>query len=126
MSKWIILVPLLALVAIAATAIGLSVYFHATSSPSTGGAPYYNYGWYYYGWPFFGFGWLFIIPIIFLVFFGLRWFFWGWGGCGWGNYYYGRYHHDNALETLRDRFARGEITREQFDEMTRKLHENES
>ena len=110
--RWIFLVPILSVVALAATGIGLSLYFHATA-PS--GTPYY--GW--YGWPFFGFGWFFIIPVFFLVFFGFRWFLWG--GRGWG--YYGRYH-DTALETLRERFARGEITKEQFDEMARKLKES--
>jgi putative membrane protein len=107
--RWIFLVPVIALVAIAATAIGLSAYYHPVA-PS--GAPYY---W----WPFFGFGWFFIIPVIFLVFFGFRLFFWeAWGWGYWGRY--GRYH-DSALETLRERFARGEITKEQFDEMARTL-----
>jgi uncharacterized membrane protein len=109
--RWIFLVPVVVLVALIATMIGLSLYFHPTP-PS--GVPYY--GW--YGWPFFGFGWFFIIPIFFLVFFSFRWFLWG--GRRWG--YYGRYY-DPALEALRERYAREEITKEQFDEMTRKLQE---
>jgi putative membrane protein len=66
---------------------------------------------------------LLFIPIAFLFFFGLRWFFWGrWG---WNRGWYGPYH-DSALETLRERFARGEITKEQFDDMAKTLREKES
>lgn len=73
------------------------------------GPPFY--GW-WYGAPFFG--WFFFIPLVFLLFFGLRWFFWrpwGWyGSCS-----------DSAVETLRQRFARGEITKEQFEQMSKDL-----
>lgn len=77
-----------------------------------------NSGW-WFGWPFFGFGWV-LIPIFFLFFFGLRWFFWG--GWGWGPGWYGHYY-DPAMEALRERYARGEITKEQFDRLARDLEE---
>jgi uncharacterized membrane protein len=70
--------------------------------------------------PFFFFfgGWWILIPLfLFGFFFFFRW--WGWG-YWWGNrgYYYD---YDLALETLRQRFARGEITSEQYEEMKRNL-----
>jgi uncharacterized membrane protein len=64
--------------------------------------------------PFFGF-WVFFG---FLAFFWVvRWLVWPWG---WG--YRGRYarvpwHGDTAFEIARARFARGEITKEQFDQL---------
>jgi len=68
----------------------------------------------FYGW--FPFGWFFVFPLIFLVFFGFRWFFWGWGR-GWS---YGEYY-DPAMAALRERFARGEISKEQFEQMSKDL-----
>lgn len=64
--------------------------------------------------PFFFFGWWIFIPLFFAFFF-FRW--WG-GGYWWGSrpYYY-----DPSLETLRQRFARGEITKEQYEEMRKDL-----
>jgi putative membrane protein len=117
--KWF-LVPVLIVIVIAAALTGLYLYFNNTS-PSTYYGPHYFGRW--PGWPFFGFGWLFIPLILFLIFFGLRWFVWG--GCGWARgCWYHRQHYDPALEILRERFARGEITKEQFDDMLRNLREN--
>ncbi|HZW54905.1 MAG TPA: SHOCT domain-containing protein [Nitrososphaerales archaeon] len=66
---------------------------------------------------FFFFGWWWIlIPLFFFGFFLLRWW-WGWGY--WWNS--GRYYNDPALETLRERFARGEITKEQYEQMRKDL-----
>ena len=107
--RWL-LVPIL--VAAGFLATGVIAWFY--DGPSTGAyspAP----------WPFFWFpfGFLFFIPIFFVGFFFVRWIFWGgWGwGWGWNRGYYG----DPALQTLRDRFARGEITREQYEQMRRDL-----
>jgi len=72
-----------------------------------------------YYFPFFPFGIFWAFLLIFLVFGVLRWVFWGWG---WGyrrRGYYWRY--DRAHQILRERYARGEITREQLDQMTRDL-----
>jgi putative membrane protein len=117
--KWI-LIPVLAVFAIAAALTGLYLYFHNTSPPTYYYGP--RFGW-WFGWPFFGFGWFFIPLLFFLIFFVLRWIFWG--GCGWarGCWYYHQYY-DPALEILRERFAKGEITKEQFDDMVRNLRGN--
>ena len=67
------------------------------------------------GYPTFFFGWWIVIPLFFFGFlFFFRW--WGWG------YWWHHYRdYDPALETLRERFARGEITKEQYDQMRRDL-----
>lgn len=89
--------------------IGVAIYFQGP--PTANAFPYY--GWWY------PFPWFFlIIPVFFLVFFGLRWTFWGgWWGGGW----YYRQHFDPALEILKERFAKGEVTKEQFEQMARDL-----
>jgi putative membrane protein len=75
----------------------------------------------YYPWYPFGFGWIWIPLAFFFLFFALRWFFWprGWGY--WGGYWTG----DDAYYILRERFARGEITKDQFEQMSRDLQEHE-
>jgi putative membrane protein len=72
------------------------------------------------GW-WFPFGWFIFIPVIFLVFFAFRWIFRGrWWGGGW----YYRQYGDPALEILKERFARGEITKDQFEQMAKDLEEH--
>ena len=78
----------------------------------------------YYGYP--GFGWWFFFPfgIFFLfivLFFVSRLIFWpmGWG---WRRRYW--YGYGDAREILRQRYARGEITKEQFDQMNRDLEQH--
>jgi len=71
----------------------------------------------YYGgwWFFFPFGFIFFI---FFVFFIGRLLFWPWG---WRrNYWHG---HDEAYYILRQRYARGEITKDQYDEMMKGLEQ---
>lgn len=65
----------------------------------------------------FGFGWIFFF-LFFLFFWGLPWL----GGRGWRRYGrpYWRYQ-DDAHAILRTRYARGEITRDQFEQMMRDL-----
>ena len=95
------------IIGLAAILIRISLYSYAFS-------PYAQpYHW-WFGVPFFG--WFFLIPLFFLVFFAFRWFFWWPYGCGW----YGR-RYDSAMDTLRERFARGELTREQFEQMRKDL-----
>jgi putative membrane protein len=101
---------------------------------------YFSSG-YYYGSPY-GYGWrgmmggwmgfpmLFMFPIgiIILIIIGYviyRGVWWGGGCCG-GRYgYYRHYSSDeekeNAMEILRRRYARGEITKEQFEQMKRDI-----
>jgi len=78
-----------------------------------GPGPYYGYPW--YGWWFFPFGIFFFF--IFLIFVS-RLVFWpmGWG---WRRRYW--YGYGDAREILRQRYARGEITKEQFDQMNRDM-----
>jgi len=84
--------------------------------PGTPTMAYYGYpafGW----WFFFPFGILFIFIVLFLV---SRLIFWP---LGWGmrrRYWYG---YGDAQEILRQRYARGEITKEQFDQMKRDLEQ---
>lgn len=79
--------------------------------------PYYQPMMPYYGgwWFFFPFGFFFFIFIIFLV---GRLLFWPWAW-GWRRGYW--YHHDEAYYILRQRYAKGEITKEQYDQMMRDL-----
>jgi putative membrane protein len=101
--RWL-LVTVALVAGIAAIAVGASLYFNT--------APPQYYGW----WPWAPFGWFFLIPVFFVAFFVLRLFWWGWwGGRGW------YYREDSAMLVLRDRFARGELTREQFEQMRKDL-----
>lgn len=78
---------------------------------------------------FFPFGFFIFIFFLFFLFRGLFWG-WGWGGWGWRGYYpmYGRYNfgHDGAAEILRRRYASGEITKEQFDQMMQDIEQSRS
>ena len=76
---------------------------------------YYPYSFGFFPFGFFGFFW------IFAVFWFIRWAFWPWRGYGPRRYWrYG----DQAYYILRERYARGEITKEQFDQMTRDLQKH--
>ncbi len=87
------------------------VLWFAFRGPTPGGASYYPY------FPF-GLGWGWGIFWIFIVFWMVRWFVWPWGG----RYprRYGR-HGDEAYHILRERYAKGEITKEQFEQMAKDL-----
>ncbi len=68
---------------------------------------------------FFPFGWLFGLFFVFLLF---RFLFWPWGW-GWG--YSRRYwDYDRAYHILRERYARGELSKEQFEAMLRDLEQH--
>jgi uncharacterized membrane protein len=112
--RWLF-VPLLVAAALIAAFAGLWLYAGAFAAPSTASA---TYPWFFWWSPF---GWFIFIPV-FLIFFAVRWYFWGgwWWGKGW---YYGGY--DPAVETLRQRFANGEITKNQYDQMRRDLEQSE-
>ncbi len=79
----------------------------------------------YYSGPFFFFPFGFLIFVL-VAFFAVRMVFWGWG---WrrGYYYHGSRwgYGGDAKEILRLRYARGEITKEQFDQMKKDLDEQQ-
>jgi putative membrane protein len=69
---------------------------------------------------FFPFGFFFFFLFLFFVFGWFRW--WGWGG--WRGYPMTWGYHDGASEILRQRYARGEITKDQFDQMMRDIEQS--
>ena len=77
----------------------------------------------FYPFPF-GFGWFFGLFFIFFIFWGLRWWAWGaWGRRSWHYpYSYGR--RDSAHAILRERYARGEIGKDQYEQMMRDLEQH--
>lgn len=107
---------IIGLIAVVGISIALSFYF-APWRPGGG-----------FGYPFFfpfHFGWLGGILLIFIILFIARWFLWPWrrrGGPG--------YHSDSsnqqrpdAVSIVKERYAKGEITKEQFEQMMRDLHQ---
>jgi uncharacterized membrane protein len=87
--------------------IGLALAWLGIIHPSTYGGAMPEF------WPFFPFGFLGLFIFLAIV---LRFGWWGWGP-GWGVRY------ESARETLRVRYARGEITRDQLRQMLRDLDE---
>jgi putative membrane protein len=85
----------------------------------------------YYPRPYFFFPFGFLI-FFFVIFFVARGLFWGWGwGWRWrGGYsrgYWGRWgYYGEATEILRQRYAKGEITKDQFDQMMRDLQAHDA
>jgi len=109
---------ILAIVVIAVIAFFAVLAFHGYP---TGPGPY-SYGYPGFGWFFFPFGFIFFIFIIFLV---SRLIFGPWGGVGgWRRRYGYGYGYGDAREILRQRYARGEITKEQYDQMNRDLDQH--
>lgn len=105
---WVI-VALVAVVAVAV--LGTVSWWYFAASRGVGPAGPYAF------WPFFPFG---IFFVLFVVFFLVRIAFWssygGRGPRGWG---YG--YRQRAQDILAERYARGEITREQYQQMLRDL-----
>ena len=60
----------------------------------------------------FHFGWVGGIFLVFIVFWIARWFLWPWKS---GRQY--RYPHETAESILKERYARGDITRQQYEQM---------
>jgi putative membrane protein len=111
-------------VAIIAAIVIIAVVFAYFSSRNS----YYGNG--YYGGMmggFGGFGMLFMIPIGLIVLVIIGYVIWrgcGWGG-GCGGDHYGHYASDEeretAMEILRRRYAKGEISKEQFEQMKKDI-----
>lgn len=107
--RWVI-VGLLALLVVGSLAFwGIAL--------ATGHAPFFFYR--PFGFFFFPFGFLFFFIFVFFI---IRLAFWG-SWWGWRGHYHGYYWGD-AKEVLRQRYARGEIMKEQFDQMMRDLDEH--
>jgi hypothetical membrane protein/uncharacterized membrane protein len=70
--------------------------------------------------PWFPFFWFFPFVGLLVVFFFVKWAFWGWGW-GWSSGEWG--YRGNAERILENRYARGELTREQFEQMRRDLRQ---
>ena len=109
-------------IAVAVTFMAVLAYFGSRNS--------YGYNGYYGGMMggFGGYGMLFMAPIglIVLVIIGYaiwRGFGWGGGCCGSGhNGHFNSYRdRENAMEILRQRYAKGEISREQYEQMKKDI-----
>jgi putative membrane protein len=98
------------LIAVIGVSIVLSLYF----VPRSPGAFYY---------PFFPFhfGWLGGIFLIFIIFWVARWLFWPWRG---GYYSYPHRQRADPASIVRERYAKGEITKEQFEQIMRDLRQD--
>jgi uncharacterized membrane protein len=62
---------------------------------------------------------------IFFAFWFLSWIFGVWGPMGWRRYRSRRYWGGDEYQILRERYAKGEITKDQFDQMMRDLEAND-
>ena len=98
--------------------IGLSIALSLYFAPwRTGGSDYRFF------FPF-HFGWLGAIFLIFIVLLVARWLLWPWRGGGGG--YYSYQHHQQRLDAasiVKERYAKGEITKEQYEQMLRDLRQ---
>ena len=109
---------IIGLIAVVGLSIALSLYF----------APRPLGGFFHYPFFFsFHFGWLGAIFLIFIVFMITRWFFGPWRGRGGEEGYYSYQHQQrpDAVLIVRERYAKGEITKEQFEQMMRDLGQEE-
>ena len=91
-------------------AVSFAFMFFGGGYMGTTGMMYTFHGW----WFFFPFGFVFFFFIVFAL---GRLFFWPWGWRG----RWGYWDHDEATDLLRQRYARGEITKEQFEQMMKDL-----
>ncbi len=106
---------------LAVVAVAIVSFFALVAIRGYPTAPTGTYGYpFSAGWFFFPFGFIFFFLFLLLV---TRLIFWGWWGWGWRRRHWYGYGYSDANETLRQRYARGEITKEQFDQMKRDLEQ---
>ena len=110
---WVGLGAMFVLIGVAAV-LG-ALYPGSSSSPSTPSTVYSDF--FHCIWGFVG--------LFFAIMF-LWWIFGGGGPMGWRRYRYRRFGYGDEYQILRERNARGEITREQFDQMTRDLDQHQN
>ncbi len=109
-----------ALVVVALLAVFAGSFFFY--GPMTG-----MYGYYPHSFFFFPFGFLIFFFVIFFVARGLFWGWgWGWRGGYSRGYWHNRGYYGDATEILKQRYAKGEITKDQFDQMMRDLQAHET
>ena len=103
-----------ALVAVIVASVAVSAFFYATRPGPVAGT-YYPY--FFFPFP------LFFIFGIFAFFWIVRWLVFPWR---WGWAYRGRYwrYQDESYYIIRERYAKGEITKEQFEQMMRDLQQH--
>ncbi|HZY46393.1 MAG TPA: SHOCT domain-containing protein [Candidatus Bathyarchaeia archaeon] len=105
-----------ALLAVIVATVAISAFLYATRAAP---APGTDYPFFFFPFP------LFFIFGFFVFFWIVRWLFfpwrWGWGW-GYGRRYW-RYQ-DESYYIIRERYARGEITKEQFEQMMRDLQQH--
>ncbi len=94
--------------------VAAMIYYRFTVAPAVYGAPHFGWG--------FPFGGLWAFVGIVLLFGLARRAFWGphWRG-GWHDGYGGYGRADEAFHILRERYARGELTKDQYEAMMRDL-----
>lgn len=110
--RWLWLIVGIAILAIVGVAIASTIYFGLVLGHAVFFVPRF--------FPFFGFGFIIFGIIAVGLFLGLI--FRPMKGRG----YYGRrwYYYDSAMDSLRQRYARGEITRDQFEQMAGDLEKH--
>ncbi len=109
----------LGFLAVFAVFVGAIIYFMLVVVPNAPAGTYIMYPWW-------GFGWIWIFFLFFLFFGLLRFALWGprWWGGYYRHYGYGPYGRENeAYHILRERYARGEITKDQYEAMMRDLYQ---
>ena len=117
---WGIIVGLIVVIGVS---IALSVYYFAPWSLGARGD--FDYPFFFSSFPF-HFGWVGIILLIFLLFLVVRWlFFWpGRERGGEGGYHaHQLQQRPDEASIVKERYAKGEITREQFEQMIRDLRQ---
>jgi putative membrane protein len=117
--------------AIATVALAVVVVLVLVLSYFSSGYTYYGHqgGWGMMG-GFMGFPMLIMVPIVIAAIVVIGWVVYrgfGWGGCC-GSHWRGHYSHygseeerETAMEILRRRYAKGEITKEQFEQMKKDI-----
>ena len=112
---WGIIVGLIVVIGLS---IALSLYYFAPWRLGGGGFDYP----FFFSFPF-HFGWLGVFFLILIVFLVARWlFFWPWRERRGYNSYQHQQRPD-AASIVKERYAKGEITREQFEQMMRDLRQ---
>ncbi len=105
--------------------IAVSLYYFAPWRPGVVGGDF-DYPFFFPSFPF-HFGWLGPIFLILIVFLIARWFFWPLrerGGEGASYYLYPKQQRPDAESIVKERYAKGEITKEQFEQMLRDLRQD--